>query len=124
MMTQVALLARGGYSRQGDRSSITIALPGGRRQTIFGRAEQRGDEAVGMLYTGVGPVTFEVDMRHLLEANAGLRHSRVAIHDGEIICLALFSMENTSVRECAPILQELAAVADDLENRYFLRDIS
>ncbi|HOJ04374.1 MAG TPA: hypothetical protein PK916_10275 [Bacteroidota bacterium] len=123
MMQQVALLSYGTYKRDGDVSRIEIRTPGDRTQVLYGRVQRMADEDVGVLYTFVGRINEDIDARALLELNAALRHARVALLHGEdIFLLALFDLVRTSINECAPILQELAAVADDLEHRWYSVD--
>lgn len=125
MLQQVALLSTGDYARDGDISSIEIPTPGGRRQVIFGKVDRIGDEDIAVLYTTVGKVNECVDMRYLLELNTSLRHARTALLNGnEVVLVAMFELINTSVKECARVLQELAAVADDLEKRWYTADVS
>ena len=124
-MHQVALLARGEYTRHAAVSCITVDLPHGRRQRIYGREEVHGSETAGLLYTEVGELSDAVNMRTLLETNANLRYSRIAVDlQGVVVLLAWFDLDHTSVRDCAPMLQEIAAVADDLEARFFMRDLA
>ncbi|PLX31968.1 MAG: hypothetical protein C0600_04190 [Ignavibacteria bacterium] len=125
MLQQVALLSTGDYARDGDISSIEIPTPGGRRQVILGKVDQIMDEDIAVLYTTVGKVNECVDLHYLLALNTSLRHSRTALLNGdEVVLVATFDLINTSVKECARVLQELAAVADDLERRWYSADIS
>jgi hypothetical protein len=125
MLQQVALFSSGRYSRKGTISALRIPLPDGRSQTIYGRNERRGRDQIGVLYTKVGMQTDGFDPWELLALNAGLRHCKVAVsRDNSVLLLALFDMERTSIKECAPMLQEMAAVADDLERRVLKIDIS
>jgi hypothetical protein len=125
MMQQVALLSDGVYARDGDVSRIEIHTPGNRTQLLYGRVQSIGDEDAGLLYTVVGRLKEDMDPRDLLRLNVTLRHARLALlEDSHIVLMATFDLLRTSINECAPILQELAAVADDLEQRYFALDIS
>lgn len=125
MLQQVALLSAGTYARQGEISSIEIPTPGRRRQLIYGKVDQIGTENIAVLYSTVGELNEKVDLRYLLELNTSLRHARTALLGGrEVILLATFELLNTSIKECALYLQELAAVADDLEHRWFSDDLS
>lgn len=123
-MQQVALLSTGEYSRAGEVSAITIPTPGKRSQLIYGKVDHAGEEDMGILYTSVGMLNENVDLSHLLHLNASLRHARTALlEDSTIVLIATFDLHNTSIKECARIMQELAAVADDLEHRWFDADI-
>jgi hypothetical protein len=123
MMQQVALLSTGEYSRGGQVSAITIPTPGKRSQLIYGKVDRLGDEDMGVLYTSVGKMNEQVDLVHLLRLNAALSYSRCALlEDDMIVLIATFDLHNTSIKECARIMQELAAVADDLELRWFATD--
>lgn len=124
MMQQVALLSTGEYSRMGTMSIISIATPGKRNQMIYGKEDRHGDEDTGLLYSSVGMLNDQVDLHHLLHLNATLRHARTALlEDLTIVLIATFDLHNTSIKECARIMQELAAVADDLELRWFTHDV-
>jgi hypothetical protein len=119
MLQQVALLTGGDYSRQGDVSSISVNLPTGRKQIIYARVQRISDEDMGLLFTEVSELRDEVDLVALLELNAILKYSKVTVVDRkDIVLLATFDLANTSVRECAPILQELASIADELERKF------
>lgn len=123
MMQQVALLSTGEYSRGGAVSAITIPTPDKRTQMIYGKVDRIGDEEMGILYTSVGSMNEQVDRSYLLRINAHLRHSRAALLDDDtIVLIATFDLLNTSIKECARIMQELAAVADDLEQRWYNTD--
>ena len=123
MMQQVGLFSSGKYRREGDRSVLVIPLPGGRKQSIFGKVDQVRGERVGLLYTNIGPLDSSVDLVRLLEINAGLRYSRIAVLRGvDIVLIGTFELDETSIRECAPMLQEMAAIADELERVYFDKD--
>lgn len=123
MLSQVALLAGSEYHRQGGMSTITISLPGGRHQKIFGREDVMHGEPIGLLYTVVGDLDENIDMADLLRMNARLRFARIALLEpGKLVLLAPFDRMKTSVKECAPMLQEIAAVADELEQQYFTED--
>ena len=123
MLQQVALLSTGNYARDGDISNIEIPTPGGRRQVVYGKVDQIGGEDIAVLYTTVGKVNECVDLRYLLELNTSLRHSRTALLNGdEVVLVATFELLSGSVKECARVLQELAAVADDLERRWYTSD--
>ncbi len=125
MMQQVALLSTGEYSRAGAVSAMTIPTPGKRSQLIYGKVDRVADEDMGILYTSVGMLNENVDLSHLLHLNASLRHARTALlEDSTIVLIATFDLHNTSIKECARIMQELAAVADDLEFRWFTTDIA
>ena len=125
MLQQVSLFSSGVYRRSGAVSSIEIPLPDDRRQMIYGKVGMLRGERVGMLYTKIGTMHDKVDPLALLELNARLRHARVALlrESSLLVLIATFELDETSVRECAPILQEMAAVADDLERRYFDADL-
>lgn len=124
MMQQVALLSTGEYYRGGSISAITIPTPGRRSQLIYGKVDRHGDEDMGVLYTSVGKLNDQVDREHLLRLNAALHHTRTALLDDDtIVLIATFDLHNTSIKECARIMQELAAVADDLELRWFDADV-
>jgi hypothetical protein len=123
MMQQVALLSTGEYSRGGGVSAITIPTPDKRSQMIYGKVENLGDEDMGLLYTSVGKMNEQVDIPYLLRINATLRYARAALlPDDTIVLIATFDLANTAIKECARIMQELAAVADDLELRWFATD--
>ena len=125
MLYQVGLLSKTRFEPADDegKSAIIIRLPDGRKQTIFGKTEHHGPDPVSILYTLVGESDGSTDLRHLLERNASLRYSRIAIFPGDrIVVFAVFDNIKTSVKECAPMLQEIAAVADELEREYFNRD--
>ena len=125
MMKQVGLFSSGKYRREGSRSILEIPLPGGRKQSIYGTVDRVRGERVGLLYTNIGQLSPQVDLVRLLEINAGLRHSRIAVlHATEIVLLGTFELDETSIRECAPMLQEMAAIADELERVYFETDES
>ena len=124
MMQQVALLSTGEYSRTDAISIITIPTPGKRSQLIYGKVDLLGDEDTGILYTSVGMLNEQVDLSHLLRLNASLRHARTALlDDSTVVLIATFDLHSTSIKECARIMQELAAVADDLELRWFHSDL-
>ncbi|MBR9975607.1 MAG: type III secretion system chaperone [Bacteroidetes bacterium] len=123
MMQQVALLSTGEYSRGGDISAISIPTPGQRNQLVYGKVEHHSDGDTGVLYTSVGTLNDQVDREHLLRINASLHYTRTALlEDNTIVLIATFEVHNTSIMECARIMQELAAVADDLELRWFNTD--
>jgi hypothetical protein len=125
MLQQVALLSSGTYRREGGVSQIEIRLPHGRRQVIFGKTEKMRGEAVGLLYTRVGALDGSIDLKKLIEYNAMLRYSKISILDGDaVVLLVMFDLIHTSVKECAPMLQEMAAIADELERIYFNTDVS
>ena len=125
IMHQVALLSTGEYTRSADISSIEIPTPGGRRQVIYGKMDTMGEEDVAVLYSTVGKVNECVDLRYLLQLNASLRHTRTALlEDDEVVLVAMFDLLTTSIKECARMIQELAAVADDLERRWYAADVS
>lgn len=124
-MQQVALLSSGVYRREKGVSRIEIRTPGNRTQTLYGSIQRIGTENVGVLYTAVGKLTPEMNPVALLEMNSSLRHTRVTLMNGsDIVLLAMFDLVRTSINECAPMLQELAAVADDLEQEWFSLDLS
>ena len=124
MMQQVALLSTGEYSRKGPISAIPIPTPGRRSQLIYGKVDRLGDDDMGVLYTAVGALNEQVDREHLLRLNASLHYTRTALLDDDtIVLIATFDLHNTSIKECARIMQELAAVADDLELRWFDADV-
>jgi|GEM_PF-1170782 hypothetical protein len=123
MMHQVALLSTGHYERRGDVSTIEIPTPGERRQVIFGKTDEIGEDVIAVLYTTVGSSSDCPDMQYLLQLNTVLRHCRTALlEDGSIVLIAMFDLLSASVKECARVIQELAAVADDLEKRWFDSD--
>ncbi len=123
MLQQVALFSSGAYRRSGDVSSIEIPLPAGRRQIILGRVGKVRGEAVGILSTKVGRRHPGMNIARLLSINAALRHSRIAmVEEDAIVLVGYFQLDETSIRECAPMLQEMAAVADDLERTEFGED--
>jgi hypothetical protein len=125
MLQQVGLFSSGKYRREGDLSILEIPLPGGRKQSIYGKVDIVRGERVGLLYTNIGALTKSVDLVRLLEINAGLRYSRIAVlHATDIVLIGTFELDETSIRECAPILQEMAAIADELERLYFETDES
>ena len=125
MLKQVGLFSSGTYRREGQLSVLEIPLPGGRKQAIFGKVDTVRGERVGLLYTAIGPLTSGVDPIRLLEINAGLRYSRISILRGrDIVLIGTFELDETSIRECAPMLQEMAAIADELERLYFETDES
>jgi hypothetical protein len=52
-----------------------------------------------------------------------LRYSRVAVAEGNrIVVQAVVELDRTSVKECAPVLQEIGAAADELERLYYGHD--
>ena len=123
MLYQVALLASGEYTRKEDESVIAIRLPGGRRQKIFGREDVLHGEPIGLLYTKVGVLREDIDPAELLAMNSQFRYARISLDEKKrIVLLVPFDRMKTSVKQCAPMLQEIAAVADDLEQRYFTTD--
>lgn len=125
MMQQVALLSGGAYRRQGGTSAVDIPLPGGRKQTLYACLEYFETIPVGLFYAKVGPAGSRIDPMQLLALNTRLRYSRVAIMEGETLALqAMVELERTSVKECAPVLQEIGAVADELERLYYGEDVS
>ncbi|MBI5645944.1 MAG: hypothetical protein HY962_03355 [Ignavibacteriae bacterium] len=125
MLHQVSLFSSGVYRRAGALSSIEIPLPDGRRQVIYGKVGGIRGARVGMLYTKIGEYTAAIDALALLELNARLRHARVALlPENQLVLIATFELGDTSVRECAPILQEMAAVADELEHRFYDDDVT
>ncbi len=116
MLHQVALLSGGKYSRKGKTGSIRINLPSGRSQLIYGRVQNFMHERMGMLFTEVGRIHPGIDLLTLLELNGLLKYSKVTVVDKvDVVLIAVFDLAKTSVMECAPILQELASVADELE---------
>lgn len=116
MLHQVALLTGGEYLRDGRVSSILINLPSGRKQRIYARIQNFAGEDMGLLFTEVGTIHSGVDLSYLLELNATLRYSKVTLIDRkEVVLIAVFDLAITSVRECAPMLQELASIADEME---------
>ncbi len=125
ILQQVALLSTGEYTRNGDISSIEIPTPGKRRQVIYGKTDMMGEDEVAVLYSTVGKVNACVDLRYLLQLNTSLRHTRTALlHEDEVVLVAMFDQLTTSIKECARIIQELAAVSDELERRWFTEDVS
>lgn len=116
MMHQVALLARGNYRKNGDESVIEIPLPDQRKQVIYGKITDMQGDKVGLFYTLIGPMNEKINLLKLLQLNSLLRYSRISIlHEVEIALLATFDLQRTSVKECAPIIQEVATLADELE---------
>ena len=116
MLHQVALLTGGEYARAGEKSSILVNLPSGRTQRIYAKVQPFAGEDMGLMFTEVGTLQEGIDLAHLLELNAILRYARVTLVDGrDIVLMTTFDLDNTSVRECAPMLQELASIADELE---------
>jgi hypothetical protein len=125
ILQQVALLSTGEYTRSGDISSIEIPTPGERRQVIYGKLDMMGEEEVAVLYSTVGKVNDCVDLRYLLQLNTSLRHTRTALLNGdEVVLVSMFDLLGTSIKECARMIQELAAVADELERRWYAGDVS
>ncbi|MBN1448201.1 MAG: hypothetical protein JXA28_09750 [Bacteroidetes bacterium] len=123
MMHQVALLSTGRYTREGDISMIEIPTPGRRRQIVYGKVDSVGEDSIAVLYTTVGIVNDCVDLAYLLKLNTALRHCRTALlDDDEVVLVSMFDLLTTSVKECARVIQELAAVADDLEKKWYTGD--
>ena len=123
MMQQVALLSTGQYAREKEISTIEIPTPGKRRQIIYGKADVVGEDSIAVLYTTVGTVNECVELSYLLKLNTTLRHCRTALLDNEeILLIATFDLIAASVKECARVIQELAAVADDLEKKWYAGD--
>lgn len=123
MLQQVALLSQADYSRSEEVSSIEFQLGNNRHQRIYGKTDTIAGEKVGLLYTKVGSLNETIDPTELLAMNTTLRYARVALYEDDIVLLALFDLMNTSVKECAPMLAELAATADELEQRFFTSDM-
>ena len=120
MMHQIALLSGGTYRRDGVTGIVEIPLPANRKQSISGHIETIGGEQVGLIHATVGECAMEIDPWKLLELNYFLRYSRVALTDARtVVVAATFELDRTSVKECAPIIQEVAATADELERIYF-----
>ena len=124
MLQQVALFSDGKFVRENGKDSLLVPLPGGRKQIIYSREDHHRDEPVGILYTYVGEMDGTTGAREFLELNRLLRYSRIALEGSRIMLIATFSLRYTSINECAPILQELAAIADELERQYFGEDIT
>jgi hypothetical protein len=124
MLIQVALFSDGKYVRTNGKHSIEVPLPGGRKQIIFSKEIRFRNEAFGELYTYVGTLQSEAKAVELLALNRYLRYSHIALEGDRIILVATFSLQDTSINECAPILQELAAIADELELQMFGDDLS
>ena len=124
MLQQVALFSDGKYVRKNGRHSLEVPLPGGRKQIIYSKENQYRGEAFGELYTYIGTMDHDVIALDLLALNRHLRYSRIALEGDKIILVATFSLQHTSIKECAPILQELAAIADELELQMFGEDVS
>ncbi len=125
MMHQVALLSGGKYSKEDKISAIEIPVPGNRKQIIYGKMLRYGNDLVGMFYAEVGPLLSLINLTNLLELNAHLRYSKIAVLDGLNIALtATVELDRTSVKECAPILQEIAAMADELEKIFYDHDVT
>ncbi|MBR9979138.1 MAG: hypothetical protein KFH87_13725 [Bacteroidetes bacterium] len=123
MMQQVALLTSGKYSREDNVSLIDIPTVGNRGQVIYGKLFDQDEGDTGLLYTPVGPLIETIDPIYLLRINASLQWARTALlSDDTIILIATFDLPTTSIKECARIMQEVAAVADDLEFRFFSVD--
>jgi hypothetical protein len=124
MLHQVALFSAGKFVFQEGLNTLVVPLPGGRKQIIYSKEDQHRNERVGILYTFVGEMEENNGVRELLELNRALRYSHVALDGNKIMLIAKFSLANTSINECAPILQELAAIADELERKLFDRDVT
>jgi hypothetical protein len=123
MMQQVALLTSGNYTREGAVSLIDIPTIENRGQVIYGKLLDQEAGDTGLLYTAVGPLAEGIDPLYLLRINASLQWARTALLDDDtIILIATFDLPTTSIKECARIMQEVAAVADDLEFRFFSVD--
>ena len=124
MLQQVALFSDGKYVRANGKHSIEVPLPGGRKQIIYSKEIRFRNESFGELYTYIGTMDREVKALELLALNKYLRYSRIAMEGERIMLVATFSLQHTSINECAPILQELAAIADELELQMFGGDLS
>jgi len=125
MLQQVALYSSGKYRREGATSVIEIPLPEMRRQVIYGKSDIINGEKVGVLSTRVGKMYDGIELKTLLRLNAAMRFSRVTLQDDDVVSLiAVFDIMKTSVKECAPMLQEIASIADELEREYFHTDES
>jgi hypothetical protein len=123
MLQQVALLSSGVYRKEKDVSALEVPLPRRRKQIIYGKTETIRGEPIGLLYTHIGELNPSVDLRALLEYNAKMQYGKVALlPDSKIILAVMFDLVSTSIKECAPMLQEMAAVADELERIYFTTD--
>ena len=123
MLHQVALLSSGNYQRKGEISTLEIPLPRHRKQVIYGKNEIIRGEPVGLLYTHIGMLDESIDLVALLGYNAKTQFAKVAIlPDSRLVLTVMFDLINTSIKECAPMLQEMAAVADELERIYFITD--
>jgi hypothetical protein len=123
MLQQVALLSSGVYRRDKNVSSLEIPLPRQRKQIMYGLNESIRGEPVGLLYTHVGVMNPAVDAAALLTYNAKMQYGKIALlPNGKIIIIVMFDPVSTSIKECAPMLQEMAAVADELERIYFTTD--
>jgi hypothetical protein len=123
MLHQVALLSSGVYRREKDVSSLEIPLPRQRKQIVYGKTELMRGEPVGLLYTHVGLMNDTVDPMALLSYNAKMQYAKIALLDnGKLVLTVMFNPATTSIKECAPMLQEMAAVADELERIYFTTD--
>lgn len=124
MLHQVALLSSGVYRRDKDVSAMEVPLPNQRKQVIYGKTEHIRGEPVGVLYTHVGAMNASVDPLVLLGYNARMKYAKIAmLPDGDLVLTVMFDPVSTSIKECAPMLQELAAVADELERIYFTTDV-
>ncbi len=123
MMHQVALLSGGVYRKERETSMVEIPIPGGRKQRLYARLKDFDGEQVGLFHADVGPLGPGIDLLRLLEINAHLRYSRVAVLEGNrIVVQALVELDRTTVRECAPVLQEIGAAADELERLHYGHD--
>lgn len=123
MMHQVALLSGGSYRKEKGASMVEIPIPGGRKQRLHARLKEFDGEQVGLFHADVGPLRPDTDLRRLLEVNAHLRYARVAVLEGNrIVVEALVELDRTSVKECAPVLQEIGAAADELERLHYGHD--
>lgn len=122
LFTQVAHFSKGRRLRDDGDPGLEIPLPGDRRQVIRGRVELVHGERVGVFSTRVGPALPSMNFQVFLAINGRLRHSRIAIEEDELVLLAFFDPDTISILHCTPMLQEMAAIADLLEQELFIED--
>ncbi len=123
MMHQVSLFVNGTYERRGEIGVVDIPLPDGRHQVVMGKVDRYEDDAVGILYTVIRRTGETVDPLPLLRLNQFLRYSKVSLEEsGDLIVSANFEITHTSIAECTPIVQEIAAFSDLLEDVLFETD--
>ncbi|NOY05706.1 MAG: hypothetical protein GXO82_03590 [Chlorobi bacterium] len=123
MMHQVSLFVNGTYERRGEIGVVDIPLPDGRHQLVMGKVNRYEDDAIGILYTVIGKMNKSIDPLPLLRLNQVLRYSKITLEEsGDIIVSANFEITHTSIAECTPIVQEIAAFSDLLESVLFEAD--